>query len=653
MIAKIGTFDFSSYVRVTAGDGLNPYGDPFVEPQFSDSAFGVGQPLASVKVSNRQQVWPLYLNDADTDQLHGLVIDLSRELAKSGLQVEWRTDGASASTFYTVEAARFEPAYDLRQTNHGWLAGVLRVWCNPPYGHTGTYRVVGTAQAAGRAQKIPVGSLAGDVDAAAILRVTAPPVGTQGADGRIVAAAALPNATYPAVWPAASIVALANATVTSAGAGDMQDSAYVRFTGAGYRSKIGVTLTPASQFHGGRHRVFAVARADYESGMELSATLEGVPFGATAIATNPRGLDLVDLGAFETSQDDPRGSLQLTVEAWHPQRPLLPPYWNSRTGLVTGQGVAPGINELIILPEDRVAVLRDIADRVIAEDPMDHSGIAAGAYGTVMLPGQYDAYGNAWASHWSVATNSLKQYNSGQNKGYAAASFGELSGAVLGHRPVRDMRVVAYSEPGLVSAATHTIAGLCKVIDEGQVAQASGAFAFGYLWSGPTPWISLHSYANGSTTLQASRSVAMATGPKVRLELITRGDTLAFSVNELQATAPAFASIGATVDGFDQPGRAMLLGNLTQRFLHMQVAESPRRPVAQSDEYTLGDTAYLSASGAASVVRTFTDQIGADIRLPADDSGAVLGLCFDVGPNTALATTAFEIRAQERFGLAR
>lgn len=664
-IAQLGSFDFADYVRVGASDGLDPYGKGWAEPQFAESAFGAGRALTGVSVGNREMVWPLYLNrnfllpgdDLTPEEtllmeqhIHELVVDMNRAIAEPNLQLQWCDAHAPAITYYDVAYARFDPEYNYRQDQFGWKAGTLRVWCNPPYGHTGTHRVVATQASAGVVQTLNVATLAGDTDAAVRVKITAPAIPTMGTRGRVVGFAGLPNATYPARIPAASMTVEANATVTTAGASDMQDNRYVRFSGVGYRSKVGVTLTPASQFHGSRHRVFALARADYESGMELVGRLEGVPIGATAVATNPRGLDLIDLGAFETDANDPRGSLRLSIEAWHPQKTNLPPYLNARVGLTSEQGVAAGINQLIVVPEERLTLLRDTAERPIAEDAFENS-LTAGAYGTVTIPGRYDGYGNAWASHWTFPTTPLVEHNSGYGKGFGAATHGVLCGGLLNHRPVRDMRAVAYTEPGAVYAATHTIAGVCKVIDEGQVAQSSGAYAFGYLWNGPTAWMSLHSYSNGSTTLQASRAVSLATSARTKLELTTSGEAIGFSVTEIGATTPAFASLGATLDGFDQPGRTMLLANLEQRFLHVAVAEQDQLPVGAGDIYWLGDRAYLEASGAATVVRLMDGQVGADAAVPVD--GAALAFCVDVGHGVGSGTTAVEIRAQERFNLAR
>lgn len=76
------------------------------------------------------------------DQLHKLLVDTNRRLANA-VQVEWRDDGATKSTFFDVLFARFDPDYNYRRAQVNYLSGVLRIWVKP-YGHTGTYRLVGS-----------------------------------------------------------------------------------------------------------------------------------------------------------------------------------------------------------------------------------------------------------------------------------------------------------------------------------------------------------------------------------------------------------------------------------------------------------------------------------------------------------------------------
>jgi hypothetical protein len=670
-IAQIGTFNFADYVRVGPSDGLDPYGKGWAEPQFADAAFGAGQPLTGVSVGNREMVWPLYLNrnfllpegDLTPEEtllmeqhIHELVVDMNRALAAPGLQLQWCDAHAPAVTYYDVAFARFDPEYNYRQDQFGWKAGTLRVWCNPPYGHTGTYRIVGTsAGGSGMVQVINTPSLVGDTDAAVRARITAPAVGTLGNSGRIVGYAGLPNATYPARWPAASMTMEAGATITTAGASDMQDGQFVRFgAGAETRAKFSVELTPASQFHGGRHRVFAFARPMSPVGLAVTADLEGVPLGATGLATSPLGLSVVDLGAFETSADDPRGSLRLNIQTQRPYDVSLPPSWEFRSG-VGNPGVFPGVNQIVVVPEAHLSVIVDGSERSLGEDGFANTPPYVALLGTVALDGTYDHAGNQWhLATLAQASNSLKEYNDGSSKGVAAGASQHRAGAVLGHRPVRDMRAVAYTSIGILSPATHGLAAVCKTFDGDVTPAATGRWIEGQLWMGYTPWVALLSRTAGGTTLHASAALTLTSATlfaQARIELACRGPQMSFSVVEMGATTPAMACIGASIGGLEFAGRAAIVGNWNQKFMHAQVAESPRHPVGAGDNYWLGDRSYVEASGAASVARIIGDPVGALPAAPVD--GAAVAFCAPLDANNALSTTAVEIRAQERFNLAR
>ena len=147
---------------------------------------------------------------------------LERELARPGVQVRFKDDGATDPTFWDIEAGRWEPDYNYRRGAKNILGGVARAWVRP-FGHTGTYRVAATAAGTGfhAVAAIASGAVRGDVDAQLEVRIrngSAMPN-----DGRFVVAAALP-ASYLSKWPAASIAATvgAGATLTSAaGSGAM------------------------------------------------------------------------------------------------------------------------------------------------------------------------------------------------------------------------------------------------------------------------------------------------------------------------------------------------------------------------------------------------------------------------------------------------
>ena len=58
---KIGAQDLSTYLRVSEGEGFDPYDNDWAQPAFSDAAFAEGHPLLNVDVGNRELMWPLYL----------------------------------------------------------------------------------------------------------------------------------------------------------------------------------------------------------------------------------------------------------------------------------------------------------------------------------------------------------------------------------------------------------------------------------------------------------------------------------------------------------------------------------------------------------------------------------------------------------------
>ena len=85
-------------------DKLDPYSGHFVEPAFSDTPFSDGQVLISTTVTNREQMFPLYLRDVTRTKpaLHALIESINNVIAQRPLVLEWRDDSAASSTFFNV-----------------------------------------------------------------------------------------------------------------------------------------------------------------------------------------------------------------------------------------------------------------------------------------------------------------------------------------------------------------------------------------------------------------------------------------------------------------------------------------------------------------------------------------------------------------------
>lgn len=263
---KLGSVDLAPYLRVGNDEGFDPYdAGGFEEPAFIDNPFGEGQGLANVDSRNREMAWPLYLNASTKDALHDLVGDINREIryATRPLRVEWKDQDASASTFFDVEFARFDPNFRVRPSAQGWLAGVLRVWCKP-YGHTGTYRTIGTGIAAtngiGNSIRISTPSVAGDVAPDVEVWVSAPTYAS-GHEAHYTIVAPVPT-QRPMAIPVASMTGRGEGTIVGA-SGAVSSQVYRLFFGPGSAAYQGVRVVNggASRYLG-RNRIIALIRPD-------------------------------------------------------------------------------------------------------------------------------------------------------------------------------------------------------------------------------------------------------------------------------------------------------------------------------------------------------------------------------------------------------
>lgn len=395
---KLGALDLSPYPRLAPGDGFDPYDNDWIEPGFTDSPFAEGNPLASVDVKNREMAIPLFLKGASKDALHALVRSVQAEIRKVGTQellVEWADDGATASTFYTVVFARWEPEFSFRRGQHGWLAGVLRVWVTG-YGHTGSYRIAATTPvtASAAAIQVPIASIGGDAPGLLDLVVrsgsaVSPIYGAQ------LLAAPLSHPSQVAVWPAASMTLAAGANATLTGASGAQGSQVVAMLAASAAptliasapERAYLTLPLASVYAGQRYRVAALNRSLAVRGIALNLEGPDGAIGPTAVASMiAAGYTLNDLGVLSIPSVVPS---QVTVAL--------------RAGQIQGASRAVGnhdvqasspyayhLNALMLLPETGIHGVNDSQ-----LTPLVRDFFSATYYPVV---GKADDLGNVWAS---------------------------------------------------------------------------------------------------------------------------------------------------------------------------------------------------------------------------------------------------------------
>lgn len=169
LLLKVNGRDLTDYNRMAHGDGHEPASADSFEPQFTGSpALGEGQSFVGNSLGNVAMSFPLILSAATTDALYQLIRDIRTDLVK-GNTVEYRSGGASQSTFFDMESGKLEPNFEFWLDQNAKCRAQLTIW-RRPYGHTGTSRVIASAVGTGPMTITATGVL-GDVDAQANLGV--------------------------------------------------------------------------------------------------------------------------------------------------------------------------------------------------------------------------------------------------------------------------------------------------------------------------------------------------------------------------------------------------------------------------------------------------------------------------------------------------
>lgn len=429
---RLGNLDLSNYTRVAQGDGLDPLDSSgFLDPQFSDSVVAEGAPLVYVTQGNREMAFPLYLKSATKDALADLLQSVNWEIENTKpLTIEWKDQGATASTFYDVTFARFDPDYNYRRAGQNWLGGILRVWASPPYGHTGTMRILATGVASGSALRVAIpSSIEGDVDAQ--LKVQIRHAGANSWEGDQVGVAVLPNTNWQPIIGASSFYSPLTSSnslfqgtigVASLAPGGVAYNVKIDRTYFGqanangfynYKtiqdSTFGFALG-ASQYSG-NIRVLAAVRSSSRRGIGMQL-LDGAgdPVANMVTATGWRGFSLVDLGRISMPTDidgaTKTWSVRLsTAQLLEVQRP--PSVIDQR---ITDDPYSAQVAQLYVLPEDKMQLFNDSPREANTALNIYGNGVAF-SLGNDTRTSITDLYGRTWtATNAIVRQDTFAQY---------------------------------------------------------------------------------------------------------------------------------------------------------------------------------------------------------------------------------------------------
>jgi hypothetical protein len=231
--------------------------------------------------------------------------------------IEWQDEGLTYSTFYKVVYARWEPEYRYRRAGARWMTGTIRAWTKP-YGQatSGNGSMIASS---GVPSLYPFASMLlptqmGDIDSELLVHSHYSHRGVSVPSSTVFGLSVLPNASYRAFSPAASLIPSHNAlyglSLVSGASGAAASQCIVASHIAGNSGfqSMGITAAevsiPNAVAQPGNHRVLITLRSRTHHGLGVRAFMRANgtigPIGPTAVATL-HDWHLLDLGVFRVS----------------------------------------------------------------------------------------------------------------------------------------------------------------------------------------------------------------------------------------------------------------------------------------------------------------------------------------------------------------
>lgn len=654
VVFKIGSLDLSNFLRIAPDQGFNPGAGDMLEPAFSDSPLFEGQVLTSLHAKNKEMMFPLFLHPPTApytqDALNLLIQQVNqaiRPIIDQGALVyaQWQNAQASNPTFFSVQFARFEPNFNFRISEKGWLAGMLHLWVLP-YGHTATERTLGTYSAPVNQSGLVIppasliaagGSIVGDAPPQYDIRTT---VGSYLADdGRIGILAALSTPSYIPIIPVASFFNLVSENGASgfvfgaSGAWASQFLAMNSFSASA--GGVGGDVQLDNEFAGGQfsfafspgsvyagdNRLLGLVRARQEPFGLRAFGPTGDPVGPTVVASSLDGWQIVDYGIVRVPPWAATGVI--TVKAFNGF------LGHGASGMVSPYRSAPAWRyehgPCFLLPNDNSVISLDFESPAVAIDGFD--GASGAALGV-------DQLGNQWRTDFGVLT-----YNGNSQLVTATAAHITMPPGVNGDGESEVVFTVVGSTVqtlalggGLFDPKNHAFSfsggGSIAVIP------VPGVYAIKLTQRGVKVWGSL---AGPSGAFAGTASGAVAS---VGNGIITNSPPIFVGGFQLQTNATSGISGGILIESFRARGLAST-GIQSRDILHLN------QPLAQNTRMTPSaiDTVDLQARQRGPIQA---------LSLPAPSLGAglfVMSQPFDQGPANDLLNV--DVRARERFTYAR
>jgi hypothetical protein len=657
---KIGTLNLAHWIRVSPGEGFDPYDQDFIEPIFGQSPLSEGQPQTGENIGNREMQWPLILGSAGIvkQDLHNQIAGINREIRNANpRQIQWADKGATV-TYYDFEAARVEPDYNFRRGEQNRANAVLRAWTRP-FGHTNEWRTVASIAASGVFARVAMPStVLGDRPAHSRFAIQP---GSYAQDGRMLVMGVLPHASYPGRIPAASISLQTDASPILIGASGAPGSQLIGlwpiFSGVNAtRGLYGKAhLSPASLYAGKPHRVIQAVRSNYWGGHAVYAKHLGELVGPTVAARHePFSWQLVDLGLLRVPSDPITATLTLDLHgaAMHVK--------DSPGQIQDTASWALMMGDVFVLPEELSAVVVDDDREVIVRDTFYNNIAVVGS--AQLLTGRIaDITGQTW--HTATEIGSWSLYIAAEGDPNIKLATSPAAGAWRGNRLDTGLTL---EDCAIEFGYHHTTSGSASGVLAVRKSATFNHYVEAQVNDRPSGYLSMYIVVGGATTLLGSVGVPSLHSADFRLRLRTLGPVAELTLEPLSLVPTAYintlgtgviASVGGSHAAVPMRGDLVVAMNSGDDALYHPVVYSlASRGVGAGDIYELDPQRAYRLSNASGLTEHMARwQRGAVPQTPVPTGGAAFFMAAGRGarraPGNDLLNASLQVR--ERFTYAR